>query len=264
MLINPMLPMLSMLCGSCSPRGKLFWHAYGTPWAILMEECWAPEASARPTMAAVKERITRIRSKAQPEQQQQPRTAPAAMQHNQQGGQQHGLLESDGSTVAALIPQSSPTGSVTDGSMAEESACDASLHEELRQLREACARNATAEEEVQRLRVCLAESHKQNLELRHKAVFPNEAPARVNAQNNYVGKLPPIPTAHPPAVIEQGTPETTGRTTKLLLDKAESQKRISERRADAAAMQLENSCSVDEFQKLRASKKFNFRNCSVS
>ena len=105
-------------------------------------------------------------------QQQQSQTAPAAMQHNQQGGQQHGLLESDGSTAAALIPQSSPTGSVTDGSVAEESACDASLHEELRQLREACARNADAEEEVQRLRVCLAESHKQNLELRHnKAVF---------------------------------------------------------------------------------------------
>ena len=49
-----------------------------------------------------------------------------------------------------------------------------------------------------------------------------------------------------------------------MLDKAEAQKRIAERRADAAAMQLENSCSVDEFQKLKASKKFSFRNCSVS
>eukprot|EP00658_Telonema_sp_P-2_P076448 TRINITY_DN6691_c0_g1_i2.p1 TRINITY_DN6691_c0_g1~~TRINITY_DN6691_c0_g1_i2.p1 ORF type:complete len:581 (-),score=76.30 TRINITY_DN6691_c0_g1_i2:314-2056(-) len=44
----------------CSPPGKLYWHPFGTPWTILMEECWSQNPSDRPSMEAVVERLERI------------------------------------------------------------------------------------------------------------------------------------------------------------------------------------------------------------
>eukprot|EP00656_Telonema_subtile_P036874 TRINITY_DN4093_c0_g1_i2.p1 TRINITY_DN4093_c0_g1~~TRINITY_DN4093_c0_g1_i2.p1 ORF type:complete len:578 (+),score=142.49 TRINITY_DN4093_c0_g1_i2:124-1857(+) len=64
----------------CSPPGKLFWHKFGTPWSILMEDCWHQNPTERPAMEVVVERLERLSLSSGRIEDIEPKSAPAAIQ----------------------------------------------------------------------------------------------------------------------------------------------------------------------------------------
>lgn len=83
----------------CSPPGKLFWHAFGTPWTILMEDCWNQNPAERPSMEVVVERLERLALASGPIEDIEPRSTSSALQMGESPRTMDSLLNPETLTV---------------------------------------------------------------------------------------------------------------------------------------------------------------------
>lgn len=177
--------------GSC-PQGKLFWHQFGTPWTILMEECWAHEPFNRPTMASVVERINRINAQSK---QKEPQTAPA-VRHTAPAAlalskelppAPHTVQNPAASNWVPPPPPATVKAKTTDDTSSELE----QLRLEVLQLKTLNAQHEAAAEEVTILRASLAQSQSE-LRAAKKQVASAGAPLRDQPQAQQLLQEPTV------------------------------------------------------------------------